>query len=387
MQVGIFSRPAFLRQISMEGCVIMGCMNKKEKSLPFYTELSIDELSAGISKTASPLEKRVYSVCDMANRVKLIGRTKLISDGVLCDHPASGIEFQGFMTGELNLLMSFEGDNYFTVYIDGKRCPERLYPRSNTVNIASFEGSYFHTVKILKQSESVWTRSTINGIELTGELFDAPKPREFLIEVLGDSLTTGFGNLGVKGEGNAQGGNTPHKEDATQTYGFIAAEELNADCTIVAWSGIGLNLSYVSAIYGDYYKRYSYHRNREGDDYKFDHAPDLLVIHLGANDSTNKQTKREDFVKKAKELITFLYDGYKKEIPIIWAYDPDEGVPDYIKEALDYFGGEEKGFYMLELEWHSKDELWGASGHPGIKAHQKHARLLVDLIKDKGLLG
>ena len=132
-------------------------------------------------------------------------------------------------------------------------------------------------------------------------------------------------------------------------------------------------MSYVSAIYGDYYKRYSYHRNREGDDYEFDHAPDLLVIHLGANDSTNKQTKREDFVKKAKELITFLYDGYKKEIPIIWAYDP--------------FGGEEKGFYMLELEWHSKDELWGASGHPGIKAHQKHARLLVDLIKDKGLLG
>ena len=357
-----------------------------EKGLSFYTEQSLDELRSGESVTDAALTKRVYTADQMKGKVKLIGRTKFIFDGILCDHPASGIEFRGFMTGDVNLLINVDGDNYFTVYVDGQRCPERLYPREASVKIASFEGNRFHTLKILKQSESVWTRSTINGIELTGELFDPPEPRDILIEVLGDSLTTGFGNLGVKGEGSAQGGNTPHKEDATQTYGFIAAEQLNADCKIVAWSGIGLNLSYVSAIYGDYYKRYSYHRNREGDDYTFDNPPDLLVIHLGANDSTNKQTKREDFVRKGKELINFIFEGYKKEIPVIWAYDPDEGVPEYIQEILDHFGGEEKGFYILELEWHSKDELWGASGHPGIMAHQKHADLLVELIKRKNIL-
>ena len=357
-----------------------------ENGLKLYTNLSLDELEAGVSATDTPLEKKTYLASEMEGKVKLIGRTKFISDGILCDHPASGIEFRGFMTGDVDLLIDVDGDNYFTVYIDGVRCPERLYPRSSCVNLATFEEKRFHTIRILKQSESVWTRSTIKGIEIVGELIDPPAARPFLIEVLGDSLTTGFGNLGVKGEGSAQGGNTPHKEDATQTYGFLAAEELGADCTIVAWSGIGLNLSYVSAIYGDYYKRYSYHRNREGDDYTFDRAPDLLVIHLGANDSTNKQTKHEDFINKAKELITFLHKGYKKKIPIIWAYDPDEGLPQDIEKALDYFGGEKNGFYMLELEWHSKDELWGASGHPGIKAHEKHARLLADLIKSKNLL-
>ena len=234
-----------------------------EKGINFYTEHSIDELEPGVSKTDISLEKRIYNSTEMIGKVKLIGRTKFISDGILCDHPASGIEFRGFMSGDVNLLISVDGDNYFTVYIDGKRCSERLYPRESSVKIASFkenEGNCFHTIKILKQSESVWTRSTINGIELTGELLAPPAKRDFLIEVLGDSLTTGFGNLGVKGEGSAQGGNTPHKEDATQTYGFIAAEELNADCKIVAWSGIGLNLSYVSAIYGDYYN-YAYTRN------------------------------------------------------------------------------------------------------------------------------
>ncbi|MBE6534368.1 MAG: hypothetical protein E7678_05310 [Ruminococcaceae bacterium] len=357
-----------------------------ENGLKFYTQCSLEKLKAGETVTDALLTKRVYSASQMSEKVRLIGRTKFISDGILCDHPASGIEFQGFMSGELYLLISCDGDNYFTVYIDGKRCPERLYPRSTSVKLASFEGNCFHTVKILKQSESVWTRSTINGIELTGELISPPKPRDILIEVLGDSLTTGFGNLGVKGEGSAQGGNTPHKEDATQTYGFLASEMLNADCTIVAWSGIGINKGCVSAVFGEYYKRYSYHRNRDGDYYAFDHAPDLIVIHLGANDSTNKETKREDFVQKAKEFITYLRAGYKKEMPIIWAYDPDEGVPEYIQEVLDYFGGEEKGFYILELEWHSKDEMWGASGHPGLKAHKKHAEILVDFIKKNNIL-
>ena len=55
-------------------------------------------------------------------------------------------------------------------------------------------------------------------------------------------------------------------------------------------------------IYGDYYKKYSFHRDRNGDDYDYGRAPDLLVIHLGANDSTNKQTTKEGFTNKAKEL-------------------------------------------------------------------------------------
>ena len=348
---------------------------------------NIDDLKEGVTSTDVTLFKKSYTSDELRSKLKLIGRTKFLSNGILCDHPASGIEFRGFMTGDVNLLVEYEGDNYYTVYVDGVRTPQRFQLNNSSIKIASFEGNRFHSIRVLKQSESVWTRSTIKGIELTGELTDPPKDREILIEVLGDSLTTGFGNLGVKGEGSAQGGNTPLKEDATQTYGFIAAEKLNADCRIVAWSGIGLNLSYVSAIYGEYYKKYSYHRNKTGDDYTFDgRAPDLLVIHLGANDSTNKQTTREAFVSKGKELISFIREGYKKEMPIIWAYDPDEGVPVYIQEILDYFGGEEKGLYILELEWHSKDELWGASGHPGIKAHELHADLLVELIKKKKIL-
>ena len=357
-----------------------------EKGLSFYTELPLEQLEAGVTTTSAALAKRTYKLSESGSKLRMIGRSKVINKGVICDHSASGIEFQGFMTGDLNLVATSEGDNYYTVYIDGKRMPERLHLTKANVKVTTFEGNYFHTVKILKQSESAWSQSTLAKIELTGELFDPPKERELLIEVLGDSLTTGYGNLGVKGEGNAQGGNTPLKEDATQSYGFLAAEKLNADCSIVAWSGVGLDVSYTGTSYGDYYKKYSFHRDRNGDDYDYGRAPDLLVIHLGANDSTNKQTTKEGFTNKAKELIITIREGYKKEMPIIWAYDPDEGVPEYIQEVLDSFGGEEKGLYILELEWHSKDDFWGASGHPSVKAHEAHANILVDFITTKNII-
>ena len=155
-----------------------------ENGVEFYTKSSLDEMKVGESVTDAILTKRIYIAEQMRGKVKLIGRTKFISEGILCDHPASGIEFRGFMSGDVNLLINVDGDNYFTVYIDEKRVIERLYPRESSVTIASFEGKCFHTVKILKQSESVWTRSTINGIELTGELIEPPKPRDILIEVL-----------------------------------------------------------------------------------------------------------------------------------------------------------------------------------------------------------
>ena len=312
-----------------------------------------------------------------------------MNGGIQFDHSASGFEFQGFMTGALKLTANTDADTtYYTVYIDGKRVNERFSTKGSnkTITIANFTGNYFHTVKVLKQSEERWTRTLIKEISMTGYMVGTPEQREYHIEVLGDSLTTGYGNLGKKSEGNAQGGNTPLKQDATKSYGFVAAEALNADCTIVAWSGIGLDKTYTDGVsFGAYYQKHAYNRN-SSDTYKYGRAPDVLVIHLGANDTTNKATTRAGFVQKGKDLINMIRKGYGKDMPIVWAYDPDEGVPTYIKEVLDSFGGESKGLYMLELEWQSKDSYWGASGHPSEAAHKNHGELLAELIKSKKLL-
>lgn len=344
-------------------------------------------LKPGVTVAKETLKAKTYKLSEKSSSFRFIGRSRFISNGIQFDHSASGIEFHGYMTGDVKLTVDTAADStYYTIFIDGKRADTRLSTKGNnkTITIASFKGNYYHTIKILKQTEERWSRTVLKELSMTGYLLSAPAQRKYHIEVLGDSLTTGYGNLGKKGEGNAQGGNTPLKQDATKMYGFLAAEALNADCSVVAWSGIGLDKSYTGTSFGDYYKKYA--QNRNSDPYTYGRAPDVLVIHLGANDSTNKATTKEGFVKKGKELIEMIRKGYGKNMPIIWAYDPNEGVPNYIKEVLNSFGGESSKLYMLELEWQSKNEYWGASGHPSEAAHKKHAELLVNLIKSKNLL-
>ena len=363
-------------------------IREQQKAQESHKDVDPSTLKPGQSVTDEALTAKTYNLSTKNNSIRFIGRSQWMTGGIQFDHSASGIEFQGFMTGALKLTASTTADTtYYTVFIDGKRVEERFSTKGDnkTITIANFSGKYFHTVKILKQSEERWTRTVIKSIQMTGYMMSAPQQRKYQIEVLGDSLTTGYGNLGKKGEGNAQGGNTPLKQDATKSYGFLAAEALNADCSIVAWSGIGLDESYTDVSFGDYYSKYAYNRNKTIE-YKYDRAPDVLVIHLGANDSTNSKTTKAGFIQKGKDLINMIRKGYGKNMPIIWAYDPDEGVPQYIKEVLDSFGGESSNLYMLELEWQSKDEYWGASGHPSEAAHKKHGELLANLIKSKNLL-
>ena len=72
-------------------------------------------------------------------------------------------------------------------------------------------------------------------------------------------------------------------------------------------------------------------------------------------------------------------------MPVIWAYDPSECVDiTWMQSVLDSYGGEAKGYYLIKLEWRSIGA--GAGGHPGVKAHEEHARLVSELITNKKLL-
>ena len=362
-------------------------------SLAHFTNLSIDQLVPGVTSTTAELKKMTYKISKTnADKIRLLGRAQLLKSNMLCDHSAAGFEVQGFMTGDVVLTATSTGDTYYTVYIDGVRVEQRFYVgnRKLSMVIATFEGNNFHTIKVLKQSESAWSTSYVDSLAFKGVLLEKPQARKLTIEVLGDSLTTGYGNLGVKSEGNAEGGNTPHKQDATQSYGFLAAEKLNADCNIMAWSGVGLDIGWTHAPFDTYYERQNFHRESKVT-YNYDlNAPDVLIVHLGANDFTYERDKdsaaTSKFVEKGIKLVEDIRKGYGKDMPVIWAYDPDEGVPEYIKQISDHFGGEANGFYIIELEWQSTDEYWGASGHPSVAAHEKHAQMIVDLIEEKQIL-
>lgn len=328
------------------------------------------------------------------DKVKTLGRTSLSSTGIYCDHSASGIEFTGMMVGNVVLDIATSGvkngctTTYFTVYIDGERQTERLSvePGLRKLKVASFDEPGEHTVSVIKQTESNYTLLEIKSIMMTGELYDPPAQKELYIEVIGDSLTCGMGNIGENSSPNPQ---TPIWEDATQSYGYMMAEDLDADYTIVSQSGIGIAGSWFDPLF-DFYTMASYSRYKGDNSYDEENAfflrtPDIIVINLGTNDYfLNKDKdptmcKPEDVQKMTEKFIKHVRDSYGEDIPIVWAYGfVGTFLYDNIKGAIDKLGGEDSDIYMIEVP----KNTGGAQGHPTVEGHRAAADALLPLVKE-----
>ena len=342
-------------------------------------------------KEEKPLKLDLGENYDM---VKAIGRVSYSETGIYCDHSASGIEFTGMMKGNVVLEVETAGvkngctTTYFTVYIDGERQAERLSvePGPRKLKVASFDEMGEHTIKVIKQTESNYTLLEIKSITLEGAIYDPPEDKELYIEFIGDSLTCGMGNIGENSSPNPQ---TPIWEDATQSYGYMIAEDLDADYSIISQSGIGIAGSWFDPLF-DYYTMASYSRYKKDktfdEEYSFFlHTPDIIVINLGTNDYfLNKDKdptmcKPEEVQKMTEQFIKHVRDCYGKDIPIVWAYGfVGTFLYDNIKGAIDKLGGEEEGIYMIEVP----KNTGGAQGHPTVEGHRAAADKLLPLIKE-----
>lgn len=356
------------------------------------------ELIPGVSTTKENLTSKTYNFANMSlinqSYFKFLGRTKVSQDGLIFDTSCATLEFQGYMTGDVVIEIQTKknhdyGNSFFTVYIDGKRSETRFEVGSNKtakLTIASFTGKYFHNIKIVKQTEFKWSLATVKSLEIKGILSKAPKEKELYVEFFGDSLTAAYGNIGKAGVSN---GDSPKYEDGTQSYAYIFANAIGADYSMMSRSAAGINQCWSNSPIIDYHKKFSKDRSSEAFDIANARKPDLIVIHLGANDYNVAREKdgisnseKRAFVDGGKKLINYLNDGYGKDIPIIWAYDPNEGFPTEVKEIINSFGGESAGYYTIALPYTDK----GADAHPTVKEHEKHAKQLQDLIVSKNIL-
>ena len=376
---------------------------KTDKKTDKKTEAETDAPGPvpGVTTTTEALLDKTYNFANMSRAdqayFKLLGRAQTSSSGLIFDLSCATIEFQGYMTGDVVVEISSKkggydfGNSYFTVYVDGERVDTRFEVGNNKtekLTIASFEGKYYHTVKIVKQTESKWSLATIKNLSITGFLTEAPAKKSVYIEFLGDSLTAAYGNVGRPGN---EPSDSPDYQDGTKSYAYLLAESLNADYTMLARSAAGVNQCWSNVPMIDYYKKISKGRSDDAFDISRARRPDVIVIHLGANDYNVAREEngisakeKQDFVNKGIELVTYLRDNYNYgvNVPIIWAYDPGEGFPSEVQQIADHFGGEAGSFYTIALPWSEA----GAGGHPSANEHAKHAQLVADLIKNKNIL-
>ena len=103
----------------------------------------------GKTQSTTALKAKTYNLGNASDRsyFRTVGRVQYTDTGILFDHCANVIEFQGYMTGELKLNANSSGSykndwTYLTVYIDGRRLEKRFVIEGNdqTITLATFEG-------------------------------------------------------------------------------------------------------------------------------------------------------------------------------------------------------------------------------------------------------
>lgn len=336
--------------------------------------------------------KNTFELLKFKDKIRPLGRYQILSDGIGCDHCATGIElcFEGVGEITLSLYTTVEKEHcdsaYFTVYLDGERMQKRLEAPAgeHTVTVVELCERGKHILKLVKQCESNYNLCTLRSISLDGDLLSPPPQRAKNIEYIGDSLSCGMGNLGKSGVENPQ---TSLWEDVTQGYTYRSAEMLSADCSIISESGIGLAGSWFDPLF-DFYSAWSYKRDKDVK-YDFARIPDLVVINLVTNDyylnCDLKICSVEEVIEKTKELILFVRKAYGKDIPIVWVgrfMYLGERYINAVDTAIAELSGEDAAIYRLDVP----TSKGGAHGHPDIAGHTVASDMLVEFIKKNNLL-
>lgn len=314
---------------------------------------------------------------------RTLGRTYERNGGLACDYSCTGIEFKALCEGDIYLHIEATAQAYLTVYIDGERSEDRvsIVPETPLVRIASDVEYGEHTIMIVNQTQFPLATMVMHSIMLTGNLMDKPADRELFIEFYGDSI--------LHGSNIYKGGTSAATSDATCAFGWVAAQQLGTDCSLIGRGGLGLVKSKLSYNMLDIYDLCGSISLKNVPKYDFARQPDAVVILLGTNDYLNGglSSTPEVYSAGVEDFIGILREKYGAEVPIVWIYGHRNDGSDFweaTKEALDGLkaaGGDNIHYCHVSEAYCPKSE--GGDGlHPDKKRAEIMGQEVADFLED-----
>ena len=285
--------------------------------------------------------------------------------------------------------VKLSGGQEFTVVLDGMERP-KIAPGSGTTEIANGLSAGEHTIELYRRTEASLGESQFLGFELGGgQLLSAPAPANRRLEVVGDSITCGYGNEGA----NMDCPFTPGTENHYLSYAAIAARKLGAELHTVAWSGKGLICNY-----GDdansctdplpaYYDRSLPARAESRFDFS-QFQPDVVVVNLGTNDfSTDSDPEPADFEAaylaflarlRALHADAFLLLTIGPMLSGAELANVRQYITNVVRSRNDAGDHKVKSF---EFEPQLASDGYGCDWHPSRATHEKMALTLETVLK------
>lgn len=258
------------------------------------------------------------------------------------------------------------------------------------------------TVHIEKYSEAAFGSCGICSLSVDAEYLEkTPDYRTRRIEIIGDSITCGYG---VEAENELQTFDTT-QENPEKSYSLRTIRALDAKGHLVSWSGIGMISNWVPEDVNEpldnwlmpmlyQYTDADISRRIFGDDTskweKWDfnkYVPDIIIINIGTNDASYcREIKERDDVYAAKYEAFVDYVASKNPTSQILCmlgtmdqrlcYKVEEVVEKEKKKGL------EGRIHYLHLPMQEDADGKGADYHPSAITHEKTEKIVVGKIKE-----
>lgn len=190
---------------------------------------------AGLLVAALGLQRPV----NVATKWDTVGRFQRTGTGASCEWPGSAIRASLSASTLTAEFTASTANDRWQVEIDGQPTQILKLIKGNGRYTIDLPNARMHHVLLVRRSEAFQGATEFKGFAGSGLRFQNPSDDESLyrkdrrIEIIGDSISAGFGVDGKKKE-------EPYSVETANaylTYGWVAARQLKALPTIVAWSG------------------------------------------------------------------------------------------------------------------------------------------------------
>jgi lysophospholipase L1-like esterase len=243
-----------------------------------------------------------------------------------------------------------------------------------------------HEVTVTREAEAFAGIHALLGLELgAGGAFLPPRPPRLRVEILGDSISCGYGVLGASPSCPF----TYATERASAAYGALLGRELDADVTTVCWSGRGVLRNYDGSTTGTMPELFELALpTPPGKSWTFGATPppDVVVINLGTNDVLGGGGRPLDPAAFEDAYVRFV-ERVREVYPAAWIFvttspmvSPAKAPPLERVIARRVAGGDPR----IELVALMTDAPhWGCDSHPDAAMNARIAARLAPIVRSR----
>lgn len=275
-----------------------------------------------------------------------------------------------------------KGTDFWDVVVDGgEKAPLALKMGVETYTV-DLGGAGKHEVRLVKRTEPFVGTTIIRGFDTPGGKLAQAKAKRRHLEFVGDSITCGFGNEGA----NQNAPFLPATENAYQSYASIAGRGVDADVTLIAWSGRKM---WPDNTTPEIYDRVLPTLAEPLWDFKGP-APEAVIVNLATNDFGRANPDEKGWTEAYEAFVRRVWSHYPKaHVYATLGGMMSDGYPAG-NRALSTLRGyltrlvariADPRLTLLEFDPQRMEDGLGAAYHPSVKTDGKMAARLDEALK------